>query len=481
MSVQPVVAPPLMALALWRWGRAALIAALVIGIAITLAIARSGHWPAAVAFPAILLAVAVAFRMFRHPTLNLFVVLIGFVVVANNEAGFQLREIAYALYLYLALACWYVERWVVAREPLLRTRADQALGLFLVLLPCTMVLTMLFGGRLSGAISELFSLSLLALYFPLKEVAARYRWAPRALVLTVVTVGLLVALRNYYEYWLMLGRVTQAWQVETGRVVTNDNLLMVSSLFSLTLVIYARSLKSFAAAGLAFFVCFGGLILTQSRGYWMAFLVGFMALLWLTDKRRRGHILLLGGLGLAGMIGVGYLLVGSYMDLLLGGLVERILSIGSAATADLSLVNRFREAATVMELIRLNPIVGYGMGVPYYFYDIAHQLTDFDALVHNGYVGLWYKFGLWGLGLVLFFWGSTIWHGIQAFTLQSCARWTRLCGLAATISLLGFVLSTITSNPFFLKDSLFIFSVTAGLAGGAYLRSRRELQEGAAP
>ncbi len=465
--------------ALWLWGHAALFAALVLGLVVVLAIARMGSWPVAAAFPAVLVALAAAIWLFRHPTLNLFVVLVGFVIVADNQAGFQLREVAYALYLYLVLAFWYVERVAFTREPFLRTRADQALALFLILLPCSLVLTILFGGRLVGAVSELFSLSLLALYFPLKELAARYRWAPKALVLTVVSVGMLVALRNFYEYWQMLGRVTQAWQVETGRVVTNDNLLMVSSLFSLALVVYARKLKSFILAGLCFSFCFGGLILTQSRGYWMAFFVGFVALVFLTDKRRRRYILLLGGVGLVALVGAGYVLVGSYMDLLLGGLVERVLSIGTAATADLSLVNRFREAATVMELIKANPVVGYGMGVPYYFYDIAHQLSDLDALVHNGYVGLWYKFGLWGLGLVLFFWASTLRRGIQAFFAKSSAHWTKVCGLAAAISLIGFVLSTITSNPFFLKDSLFIFSVTTGLAGGAYLRSRRELQEGA--
>ena len=466
--------------ALWVWGRAALIGALALGLAITLAIAGSGEPVAALAFPVVMLALGAAIWLFRRPTLNLFVVLVGFVVVANNEAGFQLREILYALYLYSALAVWYTERLAFTREPFLQTRADQALGLFLVLLPGTLVLTVLFGGSLVGAVSELFSLSLLALYFPLKEIAARHRWACRALVLTVVAVGVLVALRNFFEYWQMLGRVTQAWQVQTGRVVTNDNLLMVSSLFGLTLMVYARGLRSFLAAAVCFFLCFGGLILTQSRGYWMAFFLGFAALFVLTDKRRRRYILLLGGVGLAAMIGAGYILVGSYMDFLLDGLVERVLSIGTALTADLSLVNRFREAATVMEHIKVNPVMGYGMGVSYYFYDIAHQFTDFDALVHNGYVGLWYKFGLWGLALVLFFWGSTLARGVRAFFYGASSHWTRLCGLAAAISLIGFLLSTITSNPFFLKDSLFIFSVTAGLAGGAYLRSRHEHSESTA-
>ena len=472
---QAAAAPPPQAL--WIWGRTALVSALGLGLLATLAVASLGSWPASVLLPAAMVVLAAAFWLFRHPATNLFVVLVGFVIVADNEAGFQLREVLYALYLYSVLALWYFDRLLIRRKPLLRTRADQALGLFLLLLPFTMVLTVIFNGRLVGALSELFSLSLLALYFPLKETAARYRWAPRALVLTVVSVGMLVALRNCFEYWQMLGRVTQAWQVETGRVVTNDSLLMVSSLFGLTLMVYANRWKVLIASGACFLLCFAGLILTQSRGYWMAFSLGAMALFALADNRRRVRMLLVGGAGLAAMISVGYVLVGSYMGLLLGGLGERILSIGTAFTADLSLINRFREAASVMELVKENPVLGYGMGVSYYFYDIAHQLTDYDALVHNGYVGLWYKFGIWGAGLMLFFWGNTLWHGIQAARARACTPWTRICGLAAAVSLTGFALSTITSNPFFLKDSLFIFSVTAGLSGGAYLRFRREHAE----
>ena len=477
MKAQPAAITLPSARSLWLWGRAAIWTMLIAGLIITFAVARLGSWSVAIGLPGVLLATLAAIWLFRHPTLNLFVVLVGFVVVANNEAGFQLREIVYALYLYSVLTLWYLDRIVVRREPFLRTRTDQALLLFLVLLPCTMMLTVLFNGRLVGAISELFSLSLLALYFPIKELAARYRWAPRALVLIVVSVGVLVALRNFFEYQQMLGRVTQAWQIETGRVVTNDNLLMASSLFAFVLVVYAKGWRSFIGAVACFFLCFGGLILTQSRGYWMAFALGAAALFFLADHRRRGRILLYSGAGLVTMIAIGYLMVGAYMDILVGGLVERILSIGTATTADLSLVNRFREAATVMELVKANPILGYGMGVPYYFYDIAHQLTDFDALVHNGYVGLWYKFGIWGLGLVLFFWGSTLWRGIAAFRAPSSAHWTRLCGLAAAVTLVGFALSTVTSNPFFLKDSLFTFSVAAGLAGGAHLRSQRDRLE----
>lgn len=460
--------------AFWVWGWVLLTAGLAFGLLLVLLIAWTGSSSLALFFTVALVALPGVVYLFKRPTLNLFIVLVGFVVVADNEAGFQFREILYGLYLYSLLAHWYVTRCFFYRERFLLTPEDKALFLFLLLLPFTIPLTILFNGSLVGAASEFFSLSLLALYFPLKETCARYRHGPQALLLVVVCIGVLVAMRNMMNYQQMLSNVTQAWQVATGRVVTNDNLLMVTSLFSLTLLIYARRWWSFGIMLGCFLLCFAGLLLTQSRGYWLAFLLGALAMFFLIEARYRKRMLLLGGLGLAALIGIGFAFFGAYMDLLLGGLMDRFTSVGSAASTDVSLINRFREAKTVMGHVVKNPVLGYGMGVSYTFYDIAHQATDYDALVHNGYVGLWYKFGLWGLGLMLFFWARTIWRGVQAFLMKQGSSWMRLCGLTGALSLIAFTLSTITSNPFFLKDSLFIFSVAAGLAGGAYQRGLLE-------
>jgi O-antigen ligase len=459
--------------AFWKWGRGILLAALIAGLLVVMLVA----WTAPKLLPLIplvLLGGLVAWRLFQHPLANLCVALVGFAIVADNEAGFQLREILYGLYLYGLLAHWYFTRVFLYQEHFLITAEDKALLLFLVLLPCTVPLTILAHGDLVGVASELLALSLLAIYFPLKEACTRYRHGPRALFFAILGIGLLIALRNVLNFQQMLSNVTQAWQVATGRVVSNDHLLMVGSLFSLTVLIFARRWWSFGISLGCFLLCFGGLLLTQSRGYWLAFLLGALAMFVLVRARHRKRMLWLGVLGLTLLVGIGFAFFGAYMDLLLGGLLNRFASVGSAASTDVSLINRFREAKTVMALVVKNPVLGYGMGVPYTFYDLAHEATDYDAFVHNGYVSLWYKFGLWGLGLVLFFWGGVIRRGVQAFLMKQGPWWARLCGLAGAICLIAFTLSTLTSNPFFLKDSVFIFGVLAGLAAGAYQRGRLE-------
>ncbi len=454
-----------------RWGQGTLAFALAGGIGLILVFAWIEMPLLALALPGAVIVGAGTVYLFRRPALNLYVVLVGFVVIADNQAGFQFREIVYALYLYTVLFHWYAQHVLVGQRRLLRTPEDCVLLLFLLLLPFTGILTVVFGGSLKGAASELFSLSLLALYFPLKETIRAQRRGARDLMLIVLCVAVMVAARNMLVFRSDLSAATQAWQIATGRIVTNDNLLMVGSAFGLTLVLFARRWWSLGLSLGGFVVAFAGLALTQSRGYWMAFVLAVGVVFLLVDQRIKKRLFLFAVLGIGALICTGFLLYGAYMELLLEGFVLRLTSIGSAITTDISLVNRFREAVTVMDHVLRNPVLGYGMGVSYLFYDLAHQSTDFDALVHNGYVGLWYKFGLWGLGLIMFFWTRVILRGLSAYKAKATDPWIGICGLAAAASLVAFMLSTITSNPFFLKDSLFIFSVAAGLSAGAWQRT----------
>ena len=137
-------------------------------------------------------------------------------------------------------------------------------------------------------------------------------------------------------------------------------------------------------------------------------------------------------------------------------------------------MNRFRETGAVLEKIAANPLIGHGPGVAYLFFDIVHQSTDTDSFVHNGYIGLWYKYGLWGLGLVLYFWYSVVRLGLKAFRSDTTERWTRLAGLAGAVPLIALTISTLTQNPFFLKNYLFIIAIAAGLAAGAGQRIMRD-------
>ena len=417
--------------------------------------------------PLLLIAIPLIAYLFANPLANTAVVLFGFVALTDYSEGLQVTEIIYGLYLFGFLAHWYFMRLFVYRQPFIRTVPDRAIFAFLLLCTAYLPIAFLFNGNVYGIFAEWRALVLLAFYFPVKETVREHRNGAAIVLTAIAFVGLFVAVRNLINYREMLLSATQLWQIARGRISTNDNLLMIASITGLVMLVFARRRHHQLVALAAFVMYFSGLILTQSRGYWLAFLVG-AGIVWLVVDRRtkRRMFLLTAGGGIALLV-VGLVFLQDYVALVYTGLIERIVSLKSAASADISLVNRFRETAAVWHKIVRNPILGYGMGVSYEFFDITRGASETDAFVHNGYVSLWYKYGLLGLGLMLTAWLGSIVRGIRAFSVRTGPPAVRLAGLIAASALSAFMLSCITSNPFFLNDTLFAFAILMGASSGA--------------
>ena len=458
-------------LRIYRTGNALIMAGFILGLGLTFALASTGSVPYLIVLPAAILGVITVGILLAYPLLNLMIAILGFVLMASNEAGFQVIEIAYAAYLFAFLLTWFLRHAISGRSEILTEKPDLALTLFLGLLPATLVLTYFFHGDFLVAFSELISLSMLLVYFPVKHTVVHHRIGPKLMLITVVAMSVVVSIVNSFEYASDLSNATHLSHIAGSRVVENDALLTIGALMSLPLLVYARRPISLLLSASAVALTFAGLIMTQARGAWLAFMLGMFVLILLVRTPERIKILTIGTIISVLILGIGYILIGPFLNVVIEGIVERFGTIATSFTQDLSLVNRFRETQAVLERIVLNPLIGYGPGVSYVFYDIVHQSTDTDSFVHNGYIGLWYKYGLWGLGLVLYFWYSTVKLGLRAFRSDATDYWTRLAGLAGAIPLVALTITTLVGNPFFLKNQLFIIAIAAGLAVGAGERS----------
>ncbi len=457
---------------LYNTGHIIVTGCLFLGIVLTILVVSTGSLLYSVSLPIIIIGAVVICTLFANPTINLVTVVIGFAVIASNEMGFQITEVIYAVYLFAVLGSWFLYQGISSQQ-ILVDRTDLSLALFLLLLPFTLILTGLFQGDYRVAVSELISLSMFLIYFPVKHVVAEHKYGPKFLLLTIVAMSALVALINVFEYASDLLGATQLWQIAGSRVPVNDCLLLVGSLMSLVLIIHARGPVMLLLSASSLVLTFAGLIMTQARGSWLAFLLGAIILTLLVRRPEKVKILFTGSIVTVLILGVGLLLVGPFLNVIVEGISERFVSIASSITQDLSLINRFRETYAVFEKIIVNPLIGYGPGVSYLFYDIVHQTTHMDTFVHNGYIAMWYKYGLWGLGLVLIFWYSATKLGLRAFQSDITDLWTRLAGLAGSVPLIAVTISTLTQNPFFLKNYLFIIALAAGLAAGAGQRESR--------
>jgi O-antigen ligase len=444
--------------------------ALIIGLVLILAI--SAFIPSAAPFvPFVLLTATAGWFLFRHPDVNLFVVIGSFVFVARFDEGVDIFEVAYTLFYAGYLVQWFFRRVVLSPEPLVRSYVDILVLTFLVLVTFYAGIGFVFGAGLINVVAELQSWTLLAFYFPIKEAVERSESGAKWLIITLAAVGVMVVLRNLWMLNQLLSSATQAWQITVkGRIVANEMLMVVPAFCMLVMAMTAGRRKSQLVYFGLFLIMLFGIIVTQGRGYWLGLAFGLGVLFLIVDSRMRKAMLGWGALGLVGCSALIFLLFGEYALLLAAGLVSRLLSIGSAATSDISLLGRFIEWKSAMADVFKNPILGYGMGVPISYYDLSHTATMVRPWIHNGYISLWFKYGILGLGLMLTLTGLSIRNAIRAAGQARSSRLIRVCGYTAAAGLCSLLVSTIPSNAWYNSDTILMLAVLTGMSSGCYAR-----------
>lgn len=425
--------------------------------------------------PTIIIGLSGAGLIFRYSSATLPVLLAGVVLILDFEPGFQLTEIVYGAFYVFYMSIWLVNTLLDPSKRVLRSSIDAILAGFLIYVVASLGLTFLYGGDIMAAVSELAALSMLGIYFPVRDYCRENKNGARIVVRIVVWIGIFVAIRNLILYITRLGNAEHLYQIMTGRVMLNDNVLMVASVAAFVVLLFSENLRKRVVLLLLFLFIFSGLILTQSRTFWVAFAFAAMLLFFIVEARYKRRVVILVGTGLVSFVLAGALFFGDMLGLILVSLAERLATIGSAAETDISLRSRGYEALAALEHIRANPILGHGLGVSFEFFDIIEKITKERTFIHNAYVSLLYRFGLTGLILLMSYWAIAIKRSIQVARSASSRRILRIGGLISAITLITFLLSANASNPFFLMDALFMFGVLTGLGSGAYERWKEEL------
>lgn len=460
-----------------RWGERGLWAALGLGLALTLVAAW--QWSElAVFFPLVPLAPLGIWWLFRRPLLNLVVVLGAYAFIITPEEGIQLEEVVYGLYYLSFLAHWYTRRLVLERRPLVESREDRLV--LLILLLCV------FGGALLGLLmgappgsvrGEAMSLGMFAFYFPIKEACLRYERAPRLLLGVVVWMAVFVTLRNFLQLEQIIRAATEAWHISDKRFGINETHLVVAALGVLLLAVVRRGWRRRAGLLALFLLLSTGLVITKSRAYWVAFLLGGFLLLVFLDGVGRGRLLAFATLGSAGILAAMVAVFGPTSLLLMDGIVRRFSTLEAAATQDLSLINRFVETGAVLQRVVENPVLGYGLGSEYSYHSLIYEGHFVRSYIHNGFAWLWHKLGLWGLVLILVFYGRAIWCGLRAY--RRAPSGYGVYGLWASVSLLALAPTFYTSNGFPLPDIMLVHAILVSVACGLWARSEAEAGVGA--
>ena len=456
---------------LQAWGTAALALTVMMGLVVSfgLAVVAPG---AIVAVPLAVVAAVGATALLNASRWAAGAAIVLSLLLSGAANEVPAGKIVFGLYLAAFLAIWYVPRWA-AGERLVVSRTDAAAALLIVLgTGGGLGLGLLLGNPAAEIVGQFQAFVPVLLYFPLKQTCARERFGPEIIAGAVIVTGIVAAIENALVTRSALQDATKLYEIIDVRVAYGEIMLTASTVLITGLLMSARTRTRFLSYLPVFGVVVAGLVLTKSRGFWVAALLslGMLFLASRSDQRQR-----LVGSGLVGfgvLLAAAFALAPQYVMLLGTGVAKRMLTLVSAASTDLSLINRFAENAGIWRVIRESPVLGHGWGATYQYYSLIGEGTQVWGFTHNAYLGLWLKLGIWGLLLAACVWAGSIASGLATVRDRQLPPRHRALAGAAGAALVGIALVANSSSPFELADQMTVLTALWALAQGTAQRVR---------
>lgn len=405
------------------------------------------------------------------PAIGLLCILALSLSAQGNDEGVDVFEVVFGIALLGFLAAWYGASLVGATRTV-RSMVDVSTFLFITVGGLGGAALGIFtSAPVSDMRSDLTCILAFALFFPVREVCFRYAQGPRLIAGALIGLGIYASAANAFRLYGALTGAVELYEVVDIRVASGEIQIAGGLIITLLWLTAAPSRKARAALfGIASFLL-AGLILTKSRGAWLTTVAGLVVCGFAAGgaTQRRLVLTLVGG-GIATAL-AGVLAVGPQLALIGVGVFRRITSISTAATADISLLNRYAEARATWEAILESPILGSGWGAPVVRYDLIVGYTATTSFVHNGYLWLWHKIGVWGLILLLITLLGTLWEGLRATRSLSIPREHRALAAGAAGAVVAYAILAVPSNPYVVLDQMLVVGVTLALASGIWTRA----------
>ena len=456
----------------WAWGAVALGLTVALGLLATVGLAVVAP-DAILAVPLAAAGAAGVAAVLRSNRLAAGGVVVLSLLLSGIANDFLAGKVVFGGYLALFLVTWYVPRWA-AGERLVVSRTDVAATLLIVFgAGFGLVLGLLMGNPVAEIVGQYQAFIPVLLYFPLKQTCARARYGPEIIAGAVVVIGVAAALENALLTRAALQDATKLYQIIDVRVSYGEIMLMASTLLVTGLLMAAQRWTRFAALLLVYGVVVAGLILSKSRGFWVATILALAVLFLMGHAEQRKRLVAGGLVGFGGLLVAAFAVAPRYAALLATGIAKRFLTLSTATSADMSLLNRFAESAGIVRTARESPILGHGWGATYSHYSLISKGTRVWGFTHNAYLGLWLKIGLWGLGLAVCVWVGSVVAGLAALRDQRLTARHRAIAGSAGAALVGIALVAGASSPFELADQMTVLTSLWAIAQGTAQRAAR--------
>ena len=419
-----------------------------------------------------IIGLGVGFLILRNEFLWIVAVIIGYLPVFwKTTDEFTPVEISQAVLFYGGLVWWFYRRIFIMREPIRWSAGGILFTAFFLYAMAMLPLSFMNEADPVFVARESAVLGSTLLFIPIRHV---FTTPLRQRLLLILLLGIVapIAVKNMMEYQQKVISAVAYWEIGASRKTESYFLFFVTATISFALLVSERkALLWFTWAGY-FLVSIGAAILSFYRSIWatIIFGLGIMGLCLGMPYWRKAA-----GYGLAGisgaMIVVSIVFSATYaLDIIGTSIADRFLSF-SKYQVDPSLINRNVEAGALIDQTGMHLIVGHGLSSRVVFRNYITHHTVRSTWSHNGYAWLIHHFGLIGALLLI---GAYMTYMFKAWALQwklrqnsslqpyDRYRWRSLLSACAAIGA-GFLLVSVTSNQFLVRDAALAISIVWGM------------------
>lgn len=320
---------------------------------------------------------------------------VSMVFVVFNYPGLDAGEVIYYL-LWAASVGFLLVPLLLTGSIRAETTLDRLYILFMFFMVLGLINGVLFSGSIARPIQEaLYFYSGIIFYFLYRQYLGN-RLFRIGLALSFGVVFIYVVLRTFLSYRTALLMAVEEWELNFVRGAGNESILLFGTTMCLAALLSAQRFWMKLVLLFGFIVSIGAVIVTMTRSLWVVTVLATIIVFLVSEKAERRRFLIYFGfaISLTALLALYYL---EFTLFIIEILKFRFNTFGDGLQ-DLSLMERVYEMKHVWERIKENPIVGWGFGTEYSRYEILKKrTTDMSSYVHNGYLALWYKMGIFGL------------------------------------------------------------------------------------
>jgi hypothetical protein len=349
-----------------------------------------------VVFMGLAVAGLIGFLVWHDERLWLYLAILthGLIMLDSTRGGIGSGEIGFAVVVLGGLILWFIKELLFYRRPIIRSGFDLLLlGFYCVSTETALVAMYIHGGNLLGFLKEWAIIVEMLFYFPLRK-NMRNRKEVIIVLMLYVALAFGNGLFNLATYRSRLLNAVYMYELEASRTSGNTPTSVGLLILSATAFAYMRRWKASAISlgGTAVALLF--VVIGFSRGPIIGGVFGIVILTVAAPLRsgKRVSAAFLGSILLGGVLI--YMLFPSLSQSFVQSLAHRMATV-SSARSDLSLRSRISESESLLlHYVPESPMLGYGYGFSFTFYDPIRQQTSHTPFIHNGYIWPFFKFGI---------------------------------------------------------------------------------------